>query len=183
MQRKTANMSRNDITELIIDVLHRKMNEGYKSIEPGTDLALGLGYKDQYIQGRLTNKSGVGANAGSMVDVKYATTDSLSELVWSPHKGLSLRCADSSFNNRKNSILWDAAAANNASFALPQSVIAEKSTSNKFLDNRINLLSQAESHLKNISEGKQTSYWTSPGDAACMTSEVQMHTLGKGISM
>ncbi|KAL0548184.1 hypothetical protein IC582_012631 [Cucumis melo] len=155
------------------------MNEDYKSIEPGTDLGLGLGYTDQYIQGRLTNRSGVGANAGSMVDVKYVTTDSLSELVWSPHKGLSLRCADSSFNNRKTSILWDAAA-NKASFALPQSVIAEKSTSDNLLDNRTIVLSQAESHLKNISEGKQTSNSTSSDDAACMTSEVQM-TLDKGV--
>ncbi|KAG6582356.1 hypothetical protein SDJN03_22358, partial [Cucurbita argyrosperma subsp. sororia] len=156
------------------------MNEDYKSIEPGTDLGLGLGHTDQRIQGRLTNKLGVGANAGSMVDVKYVTTDSLSELVWSPHEGLSLRCANSSFNNRKTPILWDAAA-NNASFVLPRSVIAGKSTSNNLLDNRTITISQAESQLKNISEGKQTSNNTSSDDAACMTSEAHMHKLQKGM--
>lgn len=158
------------------------MNEDYKSLEPGKEIGLGLGYTDQFIQGRLTNKSGVGANAGSMVDMKHVTTDSLSELVWSPQKGLSLRCTDSSFNNRKSSILWDAAA-NNARFALPRSVIAEKSSANNLLDNRTVILPQAESHLKDISEGKQTSNRTSPGDPACMTNEVKMHTLEKGISV
>jgi hypothetical protein len=46
------------------------------------------------------NSSGAGANAASRADMILATTDPLSEIVWSPEKGLSLKCAD------KNSSLF-----------------------------------------------------------------------------
>ncbi|CAK7327193.1 unnamed protein product [Dovyalis caffra] len=81
------------------------MNTDDKNIEPVTDLGLDLGYSNQCIQRRLKNDSGAGANAGSSVDKTFVATNALSELVWSPQKGLSLKCADGSFSDIKPSLL------------------------------------------------------------------------------
>ncbi|XP_058001127.1 uncharacterized protein LOC110673214 isoform X2 [Hevea brasiliensis] len=45
----------------------------------------------------------------------FVATDRLSELVWSPQKGLSLRYADGSFSNKKPSLLWGVGPTNMAS--------------------------------------------------------------------
>lgn len=68
------------------------MNADDKNIEPVTD---------QCFQRRVKNDSGAGANAGSSVDKTFAATNALSELVWSPKKGLSLKCADGTFSDKK----------------------------------------------------------------------------------
>ncbi|XP_015573439.2 uncharacterized protein LOC8280168 isoform X2 [Ricinus communis] len=82
-----------------------KMNVDDKNIEPSTNLSLALGYSNQCIQRNLSNDPGAGANAASTADITFVATDPLSELVWSPHKGLSLRCADGSFIDKKPSLL------------------------------------------------------------------------------
>ncbi|KAL0414398.1 UNVERIFIED_CONTAM: hypothetical protein Sradi_1641500 [Sesamum radiatum] len=48
--------------------------------------------------------AGAGGNATSSVEMAFAVYDPLSELVWSPHNGLSLKCADSSMPDN----MWDA---------------------------------------------------------------------------
>ncbi|XP_062108182.1 uncharacterized protein LOC133819046 isoform X3 [Humulus lupulus] len=65
------------------------MNVENESIEPVTELGLGLGYSNQFIQRRLNNDSGAGANAGSGINMTFVANNPLSELVWSPHKGPS----------------------------------------------------------------------------------------------
>uniref|UniRef100_A0A2P2JD48 Uncharacterized protein MANES_03G168800 n=1 Tax=Rhizophora mucronata TaxID=61149 RepID=A0A2P2JD48_RHIMU len=42
----------------------------------------------------------------------FVGTDPLSELVWSPQKGLSLRCADGSFSTKKFSVLCGSGVSN-----------------------------------------------------------------------
>ncbi|KAL9364282.1 hypothetical protein Peur_042155 [Populus x canadensis] len=81
------------------------MDTNDKNIEPVIDLGFSLGYSNQCIQRRLKNDSGAGANAASSVDMTFVATNALSELVWSPKKGLSLKCADGTFSNKKPSLL------------------------------------------------------------------------------
>ncbi|KAJ0981607.1 hypothetical protein J5N97_009862 [Dioscorea zingiberensis] len=52
--------------------------------------------------------AGAGANASSRVNMVFITTNPLSELVWSPQKGLSLKYANSSLSEKKASLLWNA---------------------------------------------------------------------------
>ncbi|XP_038700737.1 uncharacterized protein LOC119997574 isoform X2 [Tripterygium wilfordii] len=88
------------------------MNVDSQNIEPVTDLSLSLGYSNQCMQRRLDSESGAGANAVSTVDVTFLATDPLSELVWSPQKGLSLKCADCSFSEKKDCVSWAAGPSN-----------------------------------------------------------------------
>uniref|UniRef100_A0A6N2N3B3 Plus3 domain-containing protein n=1 Tax=Salix viminalis TaxID=40686 RepID=A0A6N2N3B3_SALVM len=83
------------------------MNADDKNIEPVADPGLSFGYSNQCTQRRVKNDSGAGANAGSCVDMTFVTTNALSELVWSPQKGLCLKCADGSFS-KNPSLLWGA---------------------------------------------------------------------------
>ncbi|XP_042064755.1 uncharacterized protein LOC121808373 isoform X3 [Salvia splendens] len=57
----------------------------------------------------LSSCSGAGVNAASSVNLlAFATTDHpLSELVWSPHTGLSLKCANRGDDARKPFLLWN----------------------------------------------------------------------------
>lgn len=50
---------------------------------------------------------GAGVNASSNAGMVFITTSPLSELVWSPHKGLSLRYAGSGLAENKASLLWN----------------------------------------------------------------------------
>ncbi|OAY84942.1 hypothetical protein ACMD2_09428 [Ananas comosus] len=50
---------------------------------------------------------GAGVNASSNAGMVFITTSPLSELVWSPHKGLSLRYAGSGLDENKASLLWN----------------------------------------------------------------------------
>lgn len=104
------------------------MNVESGNIEPLPDLGLTLGYSSHCTQRDLSRDSGAGVNAGSRINMAFAATDHpLSELVWSPHKGLILRCADSSFFNRKTSHIWDTGLSNMA-FSPPQSITAKLSS-------------------------------------------------------
>lgn len=58
---------------------------------------------------------GAVANAASRIDMTFVATDTLSELVWYPQKGLRLRCADGSISNKNGSLLWGIVPANTAS--------------------------------------------------------------------
>ncbi|KAJ6721786.1 hypothetical protein OIU85_024837 [Salix viminalis] len=87
------------------------MNADDKNIEPVADPGLSFGYSNQCTQRRVKNDSGAGANAGSCVDMTFVTTNALSELVWSPQKGLCLKCADGSFS-KNPSLLWGAGPSN-----------------------------------------------------------------------
>lgn len=54
-----------------------------------------LGCSKFSIHTKLLRPSGAGVNADSRVDLAFATSDLLSELVWSPCNGLGLKCASS----------------------------------------------------------------------------------------
>lgn len=92
------------------------MNLENQKIEPGTELGLALDYSSQCNQ-RISNNdpsagASAGANAGSSGCMTFVAANPLSELVWSPHRGLSLKCADCSFLERKPSPVWGAGSKN-----------------------------------------------------------------------
>ncbi|PIM99005.1 hypothetical protein CDL12_28504 [Handroanthus impetiginosus] len=62
---------------------------------------LALGSKNYPVRSRLNDSSGAGVNANSRVDMAFAASDPLSELVWSPNSGLILKCADSNLGDNK----------------------------------------------------------------------------------
>ncbi|XP_014520823.1 uncharacterized protein LOC106777661 isoform X8 [Vigna radiata var. radiata] len=64
-----------------------KMSAENKKIKPKTDIELFLNNANQCVWKKLNNDSGAGANAASRVDMTFAATDPLSEIVWSPDKG------------------------------------------------------------------------------------------------
>ncbi|KAF6173472.1 hypothetical protein GIB67_027167 [Kingdonia uniflora] len=82
--------------------LNRKTNIQKNNMEsneePATEFSFSLNPTNQCTQRRLSNDfsagAGAGANAASRADMTFVTADPLSELVWSPHKGLSLKYAD-----------------------------------------------------------------------------------------
>lgn len=76
------------------------------------DLRLALGYSDKNNGLRVNNDSGAGVNAGTGVDMTFAASDPLSELVWSPHKGLSLKCTGSGLADKKPFLLWNVGPSN-----------------------------------------------------------------------
>lgn len=89
------------------------MNLEDDKVEPLTDLGLSLNYSDQNNKrGALNIDPSAGANAGSGVHRTFVATNPLTELVWSPHKGLSFRCADCSFSDQKPALLWGAGPSN-----------------------------------------------------------------------
>ncbi|XP_022722977.1 uncharacterized protein LOC111280085 [Durio zibethinus] len=88
------------------------MNVENENVDLVTDLGLALGYSNHKIQRILSNDLGAGANAASRIDVKVVATDPLSELVWSPQKGPSLKCTDCSFSDKKHSIVLGAGPSN-----------------------------------------------------------------------
>ncbi|XP_054820688.1 uncharacterized protein LOC129319616 [Prosopis cineraria] len=102
------------------------MSSENAKIEPNTDLELGTNDPSHCIWKTLNNDSGAGANASSRLDMKFVASNALSELVWSPDKGLSLKCADSSFADKNASLFWDVGSCNMV-LAPPQSAIGESS--------------------------------------------------------
>ncbi|KAE9619179.1 hypothetical protein Lalb_Chr02g0150411 [Lupinus albus] len=83
-----------------------KMSSDSKIIKPKTDFQLILNYSNQCV---WKNESGAGANAVCRaVDMTFSSTNGpLSEIVWSPSKGFSLNCVDSSFENKNSSLYRD----------------------------------------------------------------------------
>ncbi|XP_047181208.1 uncharacterized protein LOC124847670 isoform X6 [Vigna umbellata] len=64
------------------------MSAENKKIKPKTDIELFLNNANRCVWKKLNNDSGAGANAASRVDMTFAATDPLSEIVWSPEKVL-----------------------------------------------------------------------------------------------
>lgn len=75
--------------------------------EEDVDLGLASGSANYSVETRLDGSSGAGGNATSRVDMSFAASDPLSGLVWSPHNGLSLKCADSSMPDNKPFLVLD----------------------------------------------------------------------------
>ncbi|WVY97369.1 hypothetical protein V8G54_029520 [Vigna mungo] len=82
------------------------MSSENKKIKPKADIELVLNYSNPCIWKNLNNDSCAGANAACKIDKTFSATDPLSEIVWSPDKGFSLKCVDSSFN-KKSSLFRD----------------------------------------------------------------------------
>lgn len=76
-------------------------------MKPKTGFELILNYSSQCNEKKLKNDSSAGANAASRVNTKFSACDPLSEIVWSPDKGYSLKCVDSSFTNKNISLFQD----------------------------------------------------------------------------
>jgi hypothetical protein len=147
------------------EFIQPRMNVDNENIEPVTDLGLALGYSNQCIQRQLNNDSGAGANAGSRIDMTFVAPDPLSELVWSPQKGLSLKCADSSFTDKKASLLWGAGPSKVA-FLMPQSATDGRSdTDNPVVEV---MTSQEAFHAKDDFAGTNTSTGSPTSDAGSL---------------
>lgn len=78
------------------------------------DIALAMGFSDRTVKTKLNDDSGAGVNAGSGLHI-FAAPDPLSELVWTPRKGLSLKRADNSSAKKKPILLWNVAPSNEVS--------------------------------------------------------------------
>lgn len=109
------------------------MSAENKKIKPKTDIELFLNNANQCVWKKINNDSGAGANAASRVDMTLAATDPLSEIVWSPDKGLSLKCADSSFAKKNTSLLRDVGTSCMV-LASPQNFTGGNSTTDKPID-------------------------------------------------
>ncbi|CAN4120450.1 unnamed protein product [Withania somnifera] len=87
------------------------------------DLGLALGSTTRYVQTKPKVDAGAGVNASSTVDMAFAASEPVSELVWSPHKGLSLKCAESGLTDKKTFLLWNVG---------PSTLIAAPSQSDRY---------------------------------------------------
>ncbi|PHT85827.1 hypothetical protein T459_07933 [Capsicum annuum] len=87
------------------------------------DLGLALGCTTRNDQTKPKDDTGAGVNASSMVDMAFAASDPLAELVWSPHKGLSLKCAEGGLAEKRPFLLWNVG---------PSSLVAAPSQSDRF---------------------------------------------------
>uniref|UniRef100_A0A5B7AT75 CCHC-type domain-containing protein n=1 Tax=Davidia involucrata TaxID=16924 RepID=A0A5B7AT75_DAVIN len=123
------------------------MNVDNDEKEPVTDFGLALGYSIQCVRTRLKNDSGAGVNAGSRLDMTFVASDPLSELVWSPHNGLSLKCADCSLAKRRPSLLWDVGPSNMIP-SPPQSITSGGTNDEKHIEERNLVTSQAAVHVE-----------------------------------
>ncbi|CAL5208246.1 unnamed protein product [Lathyrus oleraceus] len=75
-------------------------------MKPKTGLELMLmKYSSECHETNLRNESSAGANADSKANTRVSAMDPLSEIVWSPDKGFSLKCVDSSFKSKNTSFL------------------------------------------------------------------------------
>ncbi|KAK6161380.1 hypothetical protein DH2020_004761 [Rehmannia glutinosa] len=79
----------------------------------------------------------------SRVEMAFAASDTLSELVWSPHTGLSLKCAVSSSANNKPFLLWNVRPSINE-LSTPQSIGSKGSEDDKVVDDEKFILSQKQ---------------------------------------
>lgn len=86
------------------DFILLNMNDGNEKVGPKIDLQVGMEYSNRCI---LKTDSGAGANAVSKLGVRFVANNPLSELVWSPGKGLTIKYADSSFTEERRSLFWD----------------------------------------------------------------------------
>lgn len=114
------------------------MNVENENIEPLTDnFGLSVGYSDQCILRQPQDEgASAGANAGSRIDMTFLGSNPLSELVWSPQNGLSIKCADHGFTNKKGPLMWSAGSSN-AAFLLPQSMYGKRSATGEPIDEEV----------------------------------------------
>lgn len=64
------------------------------------DMGDGDGQSKELERSTSSRRSSVPSAANAATRMKFASVDALSELVWSPRNGLSLRCADFSFTGK-----------------------------------------------------------------------------------
>ncbi|KAL1154642.1 hypothetical protein V6Z11_A09G256900 [Gossypium hirsutum] len=114
----------------------KSIMENEKNVEPVTDLRLALGYSGRRIERRSSNDlgAGAGANATSRIGMTFAATDPLSEIVWSPHKGLCLKCTECSFLENKRCLVQDTAGPSNAVRSLQEIDTSARSIDEKPID-------------------------------------------------
>ncbi|KAK3190242.1 hypothetical protein Dsin_029803 [Dipteronia sinensis] len=138
-----------------------------ENIEPVTELGLSLSYSSQRIQRRLNNATGAGANAGTRLDIEFAATDPLSELVWSPQNGLSLKCADYGFGDKRPPLLWGAEPSN-VVLSPSKDITAGRSRTDKPIIEENFIMSRSAFHGMSGMAGKDTSTKTPEIDVAVM---------------
>ncbi|XP_031272328.1 uncharacterized protein LOC116130767 [Pistacia vera] len=110
-------------------------------------------------------EAGAGANAGSRVDMKFGASDPLSELVWSPQNGVSLKCADCSFTDKKSSLLWYAGPSNIV-LSPSQNLTAGRSSTDKLINKDNFIVSQGTFHVRSEMADRDPSARTPESDAA-----------------
>ncbi|KAL9671877.1 hypothetical protein QQ045_009450 [Rhodiola kirilowii] len=106
--------------------------------EPLTDLSLPLNYHNHGIQ--LRKNIGAGVNATSKVDTTLVTSHPLSELVWSSHKGISVRSTERGLTEKRSDILWGLRPYNLA-VSSTKSISARRSSSDKSMDEKNDITS------------------------------------------
>lgn len=77
-----------------------------KQTKTGLELMM-MNYSSEFHKRNLRNESSAGANAASKANTTVSATDPLSEIIWCPDKGFSLKCVDSSFKNKNTSLFHD----------------------------------------------------------------------------
>uniref|UniRef100_A0A5B7ARA4 Plus3 domain-containing protein n=1 Tax=Davidia involucrata TaxID=16924 RepID=A0A5B7ARA4_DAVIN len=158
------------------------MNVDNDEKEPVTDLGLALGYSNQCIQTRSNNDSGAGVNASSRFDMTLVASGPLSELVWSPHKGLSLKCTDCSLAEKTPSLTWDVGPSNMI-LSPPLNIISREINDDKPLEERDLITSQAAVHVES-EVSNRASLASSPGSNGGMMPVVgsshEHHTRSSG---
>ncbi|KAL9262718.1 hypothetical protein AKJ16_DCAP02540 [Drosera capensis] len=108
------------------------MNAHDENVEVEAHLKLTDSHSNQNVQRRgnrdAHSDEGAGGNAdkGLALGMTFAGSDPLSELVWSPRKGLSVRCAVGSILEKTHTVLWEAGPS-----AMAMSSTSSVSTANK----------------------------------------------------
>ncbi|KAL2508631.1 uncharacterized protein Fot_32278 [Forsythia ovata] len=120
--------------------------------EDDVDLRLALGSTNHHVRTTLNNSSGAGVNANSGVDMGFASSDPLSELVWSPHKGLSLKCADPNLAD-KNPFVTCNVGPSNKVFSPSQSVRSRGTEDEKSIDKGNITILQATTDMYKVGNG------------------------------
>ncbi|XP_026449822.1 uncharacterized protein LOC113349988 isoform X1 [Papaver somniferum] len=126
-------------------VLQNSMDDNKE--EPVTDLGLSIGPGNQSTHVGSNNNSSAGANAGSSADMIFVTSTPLSELVWSPQKGASLKSADCNLPEKNFSFLCGVAS-NTLVHSPTQSITAKEAKEYTNVDEEILASSQMEPHLR-----------------------------------
>ncbi|KAL9262307.1 hypothetical protein AKJ16_DCAP12367 [Drosera capensis] len=108
------------------------MNAHDENVEAEAHLKLTDSHSNQNVQRRgnrdALSDEGAGGNADKelALGMTFAGSDPLSELVWSPRKGLSVRCAVGSILEKTHTVLWEAGPS-----AMAMSSTSSASTANK----------------------------------------------------
>lgn len=150
-------ISKADLSSFGISGILDEANIFQMMTEDNRDMNLGLApiYPNQSVQTRLNTDSGAGANADSRIDMAFVASDPLSELVWSPHRGLSLKCADCGLTEKKHSCLWDVGPSNMV-LSPTHSIRSRGASDDKTITERKITASEVEFHVN--SEAVKDSY-------------------------